>query len=111
MVVCNPWIISHKTQMIEFISAFCRIDEFEEANSGMFSSPIFLIILFCFFFREFCVFLNFLEVSVVLPQQYFDSMNALIKYLADLFPELQKISTNQNNISKLQSLLKSIQRI
>lgn len=36
MVVCNPWIISHKTQMVEFISAFCRIDEFEEANSGMF---------------------------------------------------------------------------
>jgi hypothetical protein len=34
MEVCNPWILTHKPQMVLFVNSFCSIDEFEDA-SGM----------------------------------------------------------------------------
>lgn len=79
MEVCNPWILSHKPQMVEFVNSFCSIDQFEDAS----------------------------ETTYVNHLQFYESMNKVISFLYENFQDLQKNCPNQTSISKLHTLLKT----
>lgn len=77
--------------MVQFVKEFCSIDEFEDASGTLWRQGAF----------------SRLEYSNVSHLQFYESMNKVISFLHEYFPDLQKNCPNQLCITKLHTLLKS----